>query len=127
MSEIFDVKRSTFGSWKSRNRIPYEQCLNVSIDKKVDLVWLLTGQGAMYSNPADKLNEAPTVYYPAAKDIKKNWRKSRLEAFIDAFFEDSTEDDDIWLEGQIKRAVPDFDKFLSNKSIEQKSQKKQAG
>ena len=125
LSDQLGIKRSTLGNWKSRNTIPYTTCVNVSVDTGVDLLWLLTGQGAMYSNPAEKLKEAPATYQP--RDIKKNQRKARLEAFIDVFFEDSTEDDQAWLEGQLKRAIPEYAEFISDKTSEQKSQKKRAG
>ncbi|MCH5442831.1 helix-turn-helix domain containing protein [Salmonella enterica subsp. enterica serovar Muenchen] len=44
------VSPQTLSSWKSRNKIPYANCVEISMNKNVSLDWLLTGRGTMYSS-----------------------------------------------------------------------------
>ena len=45
-----NVNRQTLGSWRTRGRIPYEECVNLAEEKGVSLDWLLIGEGQMYRN-----------------------------------------------------------------------------
>ena len=41
------LKRSTLGAWRSRGSIPYAECVNIALSRKISLDWLLTGEGEM--------------------------------------------------------------------------------
>ncbi|HFH0413755.1 TPA: helix-turn-helix domain-containing protein [Salmonella enterica subsp. diarizonae serovar 61:i:z] len=55
LCEALSVSPQTLSSWKSRNKIPYANCVDVSTQRNVSLDWLLTGRGTMYitSNQAE--------------------------------------------------------------------------
>ncbi|EAA9300843.1 bacteriophage CI repressor [Salmonella enterica subsp. enterica] len=48
LCEALSVSPQTLSSWKSRNKIPYANCVEVSTQRNVSLDWLLTGRGAMH-------------------------------------------------------------------------------
>ncbi|EHN7837984.1 helix-turn-helix domain-containing protein [Salmonella enterica] len=48
LCEALSVSPQTLSSWKSRNKIPYANCVEVSTQRNVSLDWLLTGRGTMY-------------------------------------------------------------------------------
>lgn len=48
LCDKLSVSPQTLSSWKSRNKIPYANCVEISIQKNVSLDWLLTGRGEMY-------------------------------------------------------------------------------
>ncbi|HHR4769146.1 TPA: helix-turn-helix domain-containing protein [Salmonella enterica] len=48
LCEKLSVSPQTLSSWKSRNKIPYANCVEVSTQRNVSLDWLLTGRGTMY-------------------------------------------------------------------------------
>lgn len=62
LSTILNVKRSTFGSWKARNSIPYALCVDVCNDLSIDLMWLLTGQSAAHLKSENILPETSEVH-----------------------------------------------------------------
>ncbi len=47
---------SVVSQWRKRNKIPYKECINLSIDYGISIVWLMTGQGhfKMAVNPDEK-------------------------------------------------------------------------
>lgn len=48
LCEALSVSPQTLSSWKSRNKIPYANCVEISNQKDISLDWLLTGRGTMY-------------------------------------------------------------------------------
>ncbi|QST27744.1 helix-turn-helix domain-containing protein [Escherichia albertii] len=48
LCERLMVSPQTLSSWKSRNKIPYANCVDVCQQKNVSLDWLITGRGGMY-------------------------------------------------------------------------------
>lgn len=58
LCEALSVSPQTLSSWKSRNKIPYANCVEVSTQRNVSLDWLLTGRGTMYitSNQVESRN-----------------------------------------------------------------------
>jgi hypothetical protein len=57
----------------------------------------------------------------------KNQRQARIEAFINNWFESEAGDEQAWLEMQLKRCIPEYDQFISNKAMEEQLKKKQVG
>lgn len=47
LAEVMKVGRSTLGSWRTRPRVPYKECVNLAVERGISLDWLLTGRGTM--------------------------------------------------------------------------------
>jgi len=45
LAERLNLGRSAPSNWRSRNRIPVEECLKLAVEKGVSLDWLLFGEG----------------------------------------------------------------------------------
>lgn len=43
IAELLKTNESTFGKWVSRNKIPYEQILNLCIENDYDIKYIFTG------------------------------------------------------------------------------------
>jgi len=52
LSKELGVPRTTLSSWKNRDSVPYEQCIDIAKKCGVSLDWLLTGEGSMYKEQA---------------------------------------------------------------------------
>lgn len=39
------VARSTLANWRRRNSVPYEKCVEVALKERLNLDWVLTGEG----------------------------------------------------------------------------------
>ncbi|WP_179290666.1 helix-turn-helix domain-containing protein [Vandammella animalimorsus] len=48
LASAMEVNRQTLGSWRSRGRVPYEECINLAIQRGLSLDWLLIGEGHMH-------------------------------------------------------------------------------
>lgn len=48
LADAMKVNRQTLGSWRARDRIPYDECVNLATEKGLSLDWLLIGEGQMY-------------------------------------------------------------------------------
>lgn len=47
LANAMEVNRQTLGSWRARGRVPYEECINLAIQRGLSLDWLLIGEGPM--------------------------------------------------------------------------------
>ena len=47
LAQHLGVSKTTLSSWRTRNKVPYEQCIKVSTDMEIDVEWLLTGDGVL--------------------------------------------------------------------------------
>lgn len=47
LAEVMKVNRQTLGSWRTRNRVPYEDCIKLAEERGLSLDWLLMGVGRM--------------------------------------------------------------------------------
>lgn len=45
LAEGLGVQRTTVSSWKSRGKIPYEECWEVACQNQIRMDWLLSGEG----------------------------------------------------------------------------------
>lgn len=81
--------------------------------------WFFTGEGVMYSKPESKLEEKLDIYeFNNEQDLKINKRKMRLNAFIEHWFETQDSDEQAWLEGQLKRSIPEYNDFIFENDAE---------
>lgn len=53
LCEQLGVSPQTLSSWKSRNKIPYANCVEISKARGVSLDWLLTGRGSVEISNSD--------------------------------------------------------------------------
>lgn len=71
--------------------------------------WLLSGNGPMFIN---KTHEPQTSYQSA------DARAQRMNSFINKFIESATEDEQAWLEMQLKFSVPQYQEFIEGNTDE---------
>ena len=57
LAKAMGVAPTTVNSWRQRQSIPYAECVRIAVEKKLDLNWLLTGEGSM-----DRVQEEPAEY-----------------------------------------------------------------
>ncbi|EBN9665436.1 transcriptional regulator [Salmonella enterica] len=81
LCEALSVSPQTLSSWKSRNKIPYANCVEVSTQRNISLDWLLTGRGGMYlsSNQVESGDCAQCVQHPPEEMTLRE--KKLLELF----------------------------------------------
>ena len=61
LAKRLNVSKTAVSLWRSRNRVPYEKCVELSESKLASLNWLLTGEGPMFrQQEADKPDQTPT-------------------------------------------------------------------
>ncbi len=60
LAKRLNVSKTAVSLWRSRNRVPYEKCVELSESKLASLNWLLTGEGPMFrQQEADKPDQTP--------------------------------------------------------------------
>lgn len=98
---------STVSNWRQRNSVPFTQCVTAALERGVSLDWLVLGRG-------------PRMYVvgdgrpPAADDSGAEApRMRRVAAFLRRWAAEHGEDDQVWLERTIARAVPEYDEWVS--------------
>lgn len=79
LSRALAKKRSTVGSWRAQDRVPYEICVSLRDTHGLSLEWLLLGEGEMYRSAraarvADVLEQMRReAEYSAARMIGDAW------------------------------------------------------
>lgn len=91
---------STVSGWRTRNRVPYEECVILAKRKGVSLDWLLLGTGTMDG----------AMLPPGVPD---DARLHRLDQFLAHWHATRSDDDQVWLEMQLARAVPEYAEWLA--------------
>lgn len=117
LRELFGVKNdgelatqlglggSALSNWRTRNAPPYAVCARVAQERGVSLDWLVFGLGARHAAAHGQgKGEATGLRTDAA---------ARVSQFVNWW--DATRDADelVWLEQQIKRAVPEYGDWLA--------------
>ncbi len=96
----------------NKQRAPGEFLAKIVEEFKIDAHWLLTGKGSMHIEGANILQETPPCYSSSTNDSTKTLRQARLMAFIEYWVTKKSNEDHIWLEGQLKRSVPEYSEFI---------------
>ena len=91
------IKRSTVGSWRNRNSVPYEICVDLAQARGWSLDWLLIGKGHL-------LLEA------RADDAAKE----QIQTWIDEFWARSGPKERNWLEVQFELSFPQYREWRSS-------------
>ncbi|EGR7452876.1 bacteriophage CI repressor [Salmonella enterica] len=81
LCEKLSVSPQTLSSWKSRNKIPYANCVQVSTKNNVSLDWLLTGRGQMYITSDQIESKGCTQCAQKTQDEMTLREKKLLELF----------------------------------------------
>jgi hypothetical protein len=100
LGKHFGFGTSTVSGWRTRNRVPYEECVILAKRNRVSLDWLLLGIGTMDAT-------MPPVGVP------DDARLQRLDQFLSHWHATRSEDDQVWLEMQLARAIPEYAEWLA--------------
>ena len=74
LAEALGVSPQTISSWKSRESVPYAQCVDVAREKGVSLDWLLTGEGPMHRGEAGQAVQG-AAENPREQALLALWRE----------------------------------------------------
>lgn len=102
LSEAIGVPKTTISSWRSRNRAPYDECVDAVRKFRSSLDWLLFGTGAHV------VRDVQGIY-----DATSNDRMQRITEFLVHWAASRNEDEQAWLEMQLARAVPEYAEWLA--------------
>lgn len=106
LGAYFGHGTSTVSGWRTRNKVPYEECVILAKRKGVSLDWLLLGLGAMQ----------PAGETAAAHDaVGDDERVRRMVAFLRHWSTTSHSDSTVWLEMQLARAVPEYAEWVASR------------
>lgn len=100
------LSKNAPGNWRNRNATPFEICATVAARRGISLDWLLFGVGSMERAPsgADTTHPVHPLSAPA----------QRITQFVCHWDAARSVDENVWLEQQLKRAVPEYSEWLSS-------------
>ncbi len=101
---ITKTSTSRISEYENGNGCPNAEFLAAIIDcyPEIDLYWLLFSDNYKHSRGIKE----------GHADYSENRRKERIIQFIDVFFDDASEDEQVWLEMQLKFNLPNYRDFL---------------
>jgi len=102
LAEALGVGSSAVSNWLKRDVPPYDLIVDFAVKHRLSLDWLVFGVGALHKR-ADL--SPPTFRSPQA---------IRISHFVKLWDDGKPADDLVWLEQQIKRAVPEFADYLAS-------------
>jgi hypothetical protein len=105
LGEHFGHATSTVSGWRSREKVPYEECVILAKRKGISLDWLLLGLGEQQGETT----------YRGSEDATSD-RTARLVAFLHHFTTTHRSDEEVWLEMQIARAVPEYAEWVAQRA-----------
>ena len=103
LGEVFGHGTSTVSGWRTRNKVPYAECVILAKRKGVSLDWLLLGLG----------EPALPVSRHMVHDDGTDPRLARLSGFLAHWQATHSEDDQVWLEMQLARSVPEYAEWVA--------------
>jgi hypothetical protein len=102
LSEALGVPKTTLSSWRTKSRLPIEECVQAVRKYRCSWDWLLTGAGV-----AGVSEEG--AGYEAGDE-----RMQRIAAFLRHWATTRNADERAWLEMQLARAVPEYAEWLAS-------------
>ena len=111
---------------RGKQRITSDVLSALVVSYGVNAYWLLTGEGQMFAGQGGSLSEEIPNQAYTQSELINNQRKARIESFIEHWFETMPDDDQVWLEGQMKRCITEYNDFISDKTIRSESRKSRA-
>lgn len=106
LGSYFGLGTSAVSNWRKRNTVPYAECVILSIRKGVSLDWLILGSDGGTADHRHLVHDRPPT----------DERMARLRAFLAHWDATRSDDDKVWLEMQMARAVPEYAEWLSARS-----------
>jgi hypothetical protein len=103
LGKYFGLGTSAVSGWRARNKVPYEECVILAKRKGVSLDWLLLGVGTM-----DGSND-----YRVHDDDPTDDHIKRMVSFLGLWSLSRSDDEKVWLEMQLARAVPEYAEWLA--------------
>jgi len=107
LAKTLGVPTTTVSSWRTRNRVPFDQCVEAVRKFRISFDWLLLGIGRDGARPT---NEQRWV-----GDRATDERMDRMMQFLVQWDGNRTADEVIWLEMQISRAVPEYAEWVASR------------
>ena len=71
LASYLEIKPNTISGWKARQKIPFEECFNVSKREGVSLDWILTGEGEMYKKKPNETQSKPGQNLDTNREMDK--------------------------------------------------------
>ena len=99
------LSKNAPGNWRNRNAPPYEICANVAVARDISLDWLLFGVGDMQRAAMRAQGDGPS--HPLSAPAQ------RITQFVGHWDATRSADESVWLEQQLKRAVPEYAEWLA--------------
>lgn len=106
LSEALGVPKTTISSWRTRNRAPYDACIEAVRKYRTSLDWLLFGEQVQGVR-----DDGPPPYL-----VEESARTARITTFLRHWAATRTDDDQAWLEMQLARAVPEYAEWLAGQA-----------
>jgi transcriptional regulator with XRE-family HTH domain len=133
LSEEVGLSYTSFNTYANGKSEPKASFFLAMYKAGFNIAWLITGEGNMYRS--DNIQDAPddltdnlSVSTPSLQSQKQskliqNYRKDRMLAFIHHWFDKESSDEQVWLEMQLGRSVPEYKSFISSKETARELQK----
>jgi hypothetical protein len=106
LGQHFGYGTSTVSGWRTRNKVPYEECMILAKHKGVSLDWLLLGTGAMHGEAT-----SATITESSGSDP----RMHRIGGFLSHWMGTHNEDEKAWLEMQLARSIPEYAEWVATR------------
>lgn len=101
LSQVLGYGASAVSNWRTRNRVPYTECVHLAATRGMSLDWLILGIGE------------PDVSHRGIVDDSTDARAQRMIGFVQQWMATHSDDDKAWLEMQLARAVPEYAEWVA--------------
>lgn len=109
LASALGLSKNAPGNWRKRNAPPYEICAQVAASHGISPTWLLFGIGERELRACLSVSEdGARVLSPAAE---------RVTQFVGYWDSHRAPDEVVWLEQQLKRAVPEYGDWLASPAM----------
>lgn len=107
LAQALGMKNSTtVSSWRTRNRVPYDECVDAARKFRVSFDWLFLGIGEPHAGRT-------TPRAPGTGPVDE--RMQRLADFLGHWADTRGDDEKVWLEMQLARAVPEYAEWVAQR------------
>lgn len=103
---------SALSNWRQRNSPPFAICADIACKKSISLDWLIFGIGEMQRDSCENVRKGEKSQMP-------NAAAQRISQFVTWWGIHRSQDELVWLEQQIKRAIPEYGEWLASPSRHQ--------
>ncbi|MGN6654753.1 MAG: helix-turn-helix domain-containing protein [Rhodanobacter sp.] len=108
LSEAIGVPKTTLSSWRTKGRLPIEECVQAVRRFRCSWDWLLDGTGTRGVQDDER-----GTYDAQPLDE----RMQRIAAFLRHWGATRNADEQAWLEMQLARAVPEYAEWLARQGL----------